>query len=172
MTQKYCSLGLARSLSHLSYADSEWKKNEVEFLTSRTLPSPNKEMSPPYGVVGPTCKQGNVKILTHDFTHRTHMEIFNKTYYPPELIYWWMDDWISRVYGSGRTKQLAAVEVLHHTGTHGQRYDETVDNKLHLGRLISEGKAQIIKYMERAHIPPLRVNEFRSSRFDNFPLNL
>ena len=145
---------------------------EIEFLTSRTLSSPNKEMSPPYGVVGPACKQGNVEILTHDFTHRTHMEIFNKTYYPPELIDWWMDDWISRVYGSGRTKQLAAVEVLHHTGTHGQRYDGTVDNELHLGRLIMEGKAQITKYMEGAHIPPLRVNEFRSSRFDKFPLNL
>ena len=35
-------------------------------------------MGEPYGVAGPlVCNQGgNVKILTHDFTHRTHMEIF------------------------------------------------------------------------------------------------
>jgi hypothetical protein len=28
------------------------------------------------GVAGPTCKDGNRKILTHDFTHRTHAIIF------------------------------------------------------------------------------------------------
>jgi hypothetical protein len=28
------------------------------------------------GVVGPKCKEGNQKILTHDFTHRTHAAIF------------------------------------------------------------------------------------------------
>ena len=33
--------------------------------------------SPPKsGVAGPLCKQGNQKILTHDFVHRTHMLIF------------------------------------------------------------------------------------------------
>jgi hypothetical protein len=33
-----------------------------------------------------------------------------------------MDDWISRVYGSRRTRQGASVSVVHHTGAHGQRY--------------------------------------------------
>ncbi|KAK7236540.1 hypothetical protein SO694_00243012 [Aureococcus anophagefferens] len=33
------------------------------------------------GAVGPMCKQGNRKILTHDFTHRKHMDIFEGTYY-------------------------------------------------------------------------------------------
>ena len=33
-------------------------------------------LSPPnVGAVGPLCKQGNQKIPTHDFTHRTHMEV-------------------------------------------------------------------------------------------------
>ncbi|KAH8062852.1 hypothetical protein JL720_13223 [Aureococcus anophagefferens] len=40
------------------------------------------------GAVGPMCKQGNRKILTHDFTHRKHMDIFEGTYYPPELSDW------------------------------------------------------------------------------------
>ena len=105
-------------------------------------------MGPPYGVVGPACKQGNTGIMTHDFTHRTHMEIFNKTYYPPELVDWWMDDWISRVYGSARSQKLAEVEVVHHTGTHGQRYNVTASNRLLLERLILSGKAQIAAHME------------------------
>lgn len=32
--------------------------------------------NPPYvGVVGPICKEGKTTILTHDFVHRTHMEV-------------------------------------------------------------------------------------------------
>jgi len=41
---------------------------------------------PNVGAVGPLCRQGNTKILTHDFTHRTHMEIFGHLYYPPQLV--------------------------------------------------------------------------------------
>ena len=37
------------------------------------------------GAVGPACRQGNRRILTHDFTHKTHMEIFGGQYYPPAL---------------------------------------------------------------------------------------
>jgi hypothetical protein len=65
----------------------------------------------PYGVLGPLCRQGNTAILTHDFTHRTHMEIFDGEYYPPQLTDWWMDDWIARTYGSSRTRQSKTVEV-------------------------------------------------------------
>jgi hypothetical protein len=31
------------------------------------------------------------------------MEIFGQQYYPPVLSDWWMDDWISLVYGKVRT---------------------------------------------------------------------
>ena len=76
----------------------------------------------PYGVAGPSCNQSNTNILNHDFTHRTHMEIFNQTYYPTELTDWYMDDWISRTYGHTRTKQVASVEILHHTTSQSVRY--------------------------------------------------
>ena len=56
---------------------------------------------PPYGVVGPNG--GLPRILTHDFVHRTHMDIFDKAYYPTPLVDWYMDDWVSHVYGSKRT---------------------------------------------------------------------
>lgn len=36
---------------------------------------------PNVGVVGPNHSGGNVGILTYDFTHRTHIEIFG-FYYP------------------------------------------------------------------------------------------
>lgn len=65
----------------------------------------------PYGAVGPSCKQGNQRILTHDFTHKLHMEIFEQQYYPPELNDWWMDDWISMVYGSQRTYMSKNAQV-------------------------------------------------------------
>ena len=104
-------------------------------------------LSPPVGVVGPTCNQGNQKILTHDFVHRIHMEIFEMNYYPPELVDWWMDDWISFVYGIKRTFKASRVIVIHHTGAHGQRYDVNRENEKHLIRLIEGGHAKIRQWM-------------------------
>ena len=89
-----------------------------------SLLSACQAMGPPYGAVGPLCQQGNTKILTHDFTHRLHMEVFDMEYYPPELTDWWMDDWISRVYGSSRTRQAHRIEVRH--GHHYAKHRESV----------------------------------------------
>jgi hypothetical protein len=79
------------------------------------------------------CKQGNTKIMTYDFVHRTHLEVFG-WHYPPSLgvqrillrffqCYvasnylfaenWWCDDWISRVYGKQRTQKVDTQEVVH-----------------------------------------------------------
>ena len=43
---------------------------------------------PNVGVVGPTCKEGNLKILTHDFVHKTHAYIFS-VHYPSVLMDWY-----------------------------------------------------------------------------------
>jgi hypothetical protein len=72
------------------------------------------------GVVGPICYEGNVNILTHDFVHRTHLEIF-QTYYPPVFSDWYMDDWITKVYGQRRTRR-GPFRVTHHVGQHATRY--------------------------------------------------
>jgi hypothetical protein len=45
-------------------------------------------LGPPYGVIGPSSYGSNDRILTHDFVHRTHMDIFEMNYYPPELPDW------------------------------------------------------------------------------------
>ena len=57
-----------------------------------------KEMVPPLvGVVGPTHLGGNEKIMTHDFVHRTHIDIFGY-YYPRAFRSWCADEWITKVY--------------------------------------------------------------------------
>ena len=59
-------------------ADFIYRVNDdSEFMTKWATPLTEAVVAhgPPYGVVGPlVCSQGgNVRILTHDFTHRTHM---------------------------------------------------------------------------------------------------
>ena len=68
---------------------------------------------PNVGVVGPTCKEGNEGILTHDFVHKTHAYIFS-VHYPPLLMDWWMDDWISTLYNKDSTSRMENVLVVHH----------------------------------------------------------
>lgn len=101
------------------------------------------------GVVGPMCKQGNRRILTHDFTHRGHMDIFDQTYYPAELSDWWMDDWISRVYGPRRTWRDDRVEAIHHTQHHGQRYVVDKSHATLLDDLVRRGQDKINKHLEK-----------------------
>lgn len=42
------------------------------------------------------------------------MEIFNQTYYPAVFDNWYIDDWISQVYGKNRTLVLQDWKVKHH----------------------------------------------------------
>jgi len=72
------------------------------------------------GVVGPTHDTGNLKILTYDFVHRTHIEIFG-FYYPRAFTDWFADDWITNVYAPEHVSKLASVTVKHRPLL-GQRY--------------------------------------------------
>lgn len=89
---------------------------------------------PNVGIVGPNHSGGNTAILTYDFVHRTHVEIFG-FYYPKLFTDWWGDDWITLVYRPGRSTKLKDIRLAH-TMTLGQRYqtDYSVGNKLQ-GRL-------------------------------------
>ena len=115
-----------------------------------------QEFGPPYGVVGPLCNQGNTLILTHDFTHRTHMEIFDKLYYPDELSDWWMDNWITHVYGEARTRKMDSVEVIHHMEM--TRYGVDYAHAEMLGPLLEKGKERIEAWQKshgEARIPEI-----------------
>ena len=103
---------------------------------------------PNVGVVGPTCHEGNAAILTHDMTHRTHLDIFDGVYYADEFDNWWLDDWISHVYGPTRTRKLASWTVKHHVEFHGTRYDVQHHKQKLLAREISRGKQKIRKWLQ------------------------
>lgn len=113
----------------------------------------------PVGVLGPSCAQGNTQILTHDFVHRTHMEIFNKIYYPVELVDWFLDNWISAVYGCNNTLQSTSVSVTHHTGAHGQRYMAT--NVQWVG-ILQKTRNILIEYIEK-RVSVHAADAFRAS---------
>ena len=86
----------------------------------RTAPRARARPWPAAPVTGFSCSRLQ-KILTHNFTHRTHMLIFEH-YYPPVFSDWWMDDWITHVYGPARTRRGPFL-VRHRIGHQGTRYE-------------------------------------------------
>jgi hypothetical protein len=105
------------------------------------------------GVVGPNCPDGNTKILTHDMVHRTHLDIFGD-YYPDVFDNFFVDDWISSVYGANRTKKIVSWLVRHHTQKHGTRYRVRVKKIFHLNTTIITGQRKIQDYLA------FRINQF------------
>jgi len=120
-------------------------------------------LSEPYGAVGPNSIGSDNRILTHDFVHRLHMEIFDMNYYPPELPDWWMDDWITHVYGPVRTFHSKKIGVIHHTQVHGQRYRVDLSNERNLKNLIIRGRNKIRKWMVENRVNPDIISEFDHS---------
>lgn len=89
-------IAMAREVYNKYNADYYYRVNDdTEMLDHwpNAFVNTLRKLTAPFGVVGPNCPQGNTMILTHDFVHKTHMEIFEMNYYPPELVDWWMDDW-------------------------------------------------------------------------------
>eukprot|EP00924_Labyrinthula_sp_SR-Ha-C_P002222 snap_masked-scaffold_19-processed-gene-4.3-mRNA-1 protein AED:0.27 eAED:0.27 QI:0/0/0/0.5/1/1/2/0/447 len=84
----------------------------ITFWTSEFISVLQNNLPKNFGVVGPKSLEGNNNILTHDFVHRTHFEIFD-IYYPIVLYSWFLDDWISYVYGNHHTCRLRNVFVDH-----------------------------------------------------------
>ena len=69
------------------------------------------------------------------YMRRTHIYVHG-LHYPSVLMDWWMDDWISTVYGPDRTKRIHNVLVRHHIAeTQNKRYSV---NREHLKYLRSE----------------------------------
>lgn len=78
-------------------------------------------LSPPFvGVVGPSCTLEPSDIMSHDFVHRTHIEIFG-FYYPRTFTDWFADTWISHVYRPARSIKFSNITV-DHTEMMGRRY--------------------------------------------------
>ena len=64
------------------------------------------------------------RILTHDFTHRSHVSIFGFQY-PRSLPDWSSDDWVTYVYSAFGLQSKIAETVVGHTFVLGTRYEPT-----------------------------------------------
>lgn len=109
---------------------------------------------PLVGVVGPYCNRTR-KFLTHDFVHRTHLEIF-RVHYPTMFTTWYMDLWIDRVYGGFRTSLLKDIEVLHDNewSEGGTRYDPVELRQSTIQDVIDEGSRQIDEWVRTRNSTP------------------
>jgi hypothetical protein len=101
---------------------------------------------PNVGVVGPTCREGKTVILTHDMVHRTHLKVFDD-YYPDEFDNWWIDDWITGVYGPTRTMRINNWIVKHHFRHHGTRYKVNDKQKTLLSQLLDRGRERVQDFL-------------------------
>ena len=125
--------------------------DDSEFVTSGWITVATdalRSFDPPnVGVVGPTCKQGNTDIMTHDFVHApTHLSIFG-AYYPEVFDNYYIDDWISRVYGTARTRLLADFEVVHHLHAFSTRYKATYHQDRLLDEEVAKGRQAVDSYL-------------------------
>jgi hypothetical protein len=54
--------------------------DDTEFVTPNWIKDFNAQLAafdpPNLGAVGPTCRQGNTGIMTYDYVHRTHWDVF------------------------------------------------------------------------------------------------
>lgn len=130
---------IARVNDDSQFTSSGWITKAIDALASF---NPSN-----VGVVGPTCREGKTCILTHDMVHRTHMKIFDD-YYPNEFDNWWIDDWISSVYGPNRTKKLDDWVVKHLVKLHGTRYKKKVRQQKMLKSLLDRGRKRIKTFQE------------------------
>lgn len=126
---------LVRINDDTEFTTSNWSNLAIEVL--RKYDPPN------VGVVGPTCYEGNTKILTHDMVHRTHLDIFTH-YYPPLFENWWTDDWITLVYQPNRSTKLATWTVKHLLTESRYVVDWSVQNIL--PKAVREGEIKIHAY--------------------------
>jgi len=111
--------------AYLDHVDYFYRVNDdTRMLTggwTEKFISKLKSYDPPLvGVVGPNHSGGNTAILTYDFVHRTHIDIFG-FYYPRLFTDWWGDDWMTRVYKPNRSTKIGDVRLAHMLGL-GQRY--------------------------------------------------
>lgn len=107
-----------------------WTETFINGLRYRQLPN--------IGVVGPKFVGTRQKrILTYEFVHSTHFDIFG-FYYPRQFEDWFGDRWISDVYGT-RMKKYNNI-TLRHTESMGRRYELATRDKSKMLRTIADDR--------------------------------
>ena len=118
---------------------------ETTSWTERMIEQLLRYNPPNVGVVGPWFRDGNTAILTHDFVHRTHIEIFG-FYYPRIFTDWFADDWITGVYWPERCKKVPGTRVKH-TMEMGSRYVVHFEKANRVAMEVEIGKGMVSRYI-------------------------
>ncbi len=146
-----------------------WVSEAISHLASYDPPN--------VGMVGPTSYVGEIgalnqgkgrsrlrqdhkKMMTHDMVHRTHLDIFGY-YYPRVFANWYVDTWISKVYGPSRSMMLANWTVKHHRHVHGTRYKPHRNDTRVLKSQLDQG-AHLLEFWLHRNMIPVSIGE-RSS---------
>ena len=134
------------------FTSLNWVSKAVKTLASYDPPN--------VGMVGPDCKEGNIGIMTHDMVHRTHLKIFSH-YYPDVFSSWYIDDWITHVYGMKRSTKIMSWVVKHHTEAHGTRYRADMTQHTLLQDELAKGRRVIEKWLNgKTKKKPEKQKEF------------
>jgi len=112
------------------------------------------------GVCGPNHSGGNLKVLTYDFVHRTHIDVLG-FYYPRLMTDWWGDNWITTIYQPNRMRKVMDV-TLKHTLAMGQRYSVNWKIKRKWKQQVLEDKKVINRYL--VHLNSTSVQEKPNGR--------
>ena len=120
----------------------DWTPRFIEELAKFTPPN--------VGAAGPHHLGGNSGILTYNFVHRTHVDIFN-TFYPRNFTDWYADNWISMVYLPNNVLKLSDI-ILIHTGELGTRYNVNLKAGVGAWRLVREYRVILRSYLEKRGI--------------------
>lgn len=138
----------AMMIAYMNHADYYYRINDDTTMVSsrwtETFIWQLQKFQPPnIGVVGPNQLIGPREILTYDFVHRTHIDIFG-FYYSRDFLDWFADHWMSRIYPRSHTKKFHDIKVRH-TMEKGQRYHQhhNVETRRNAEK---EGAATINRY--------------------------
>lgn len=129
-------------------ADSELLTPRWATLGIRALQNMNRRN---VGVIGPLSYNDRPDIFTHDMTSRAHLEIFNGNYYPRVFSNWYIDDWISRIYGKNATVRMQNFHILHHEEDESKERQYTPDfaSEVHLVPQVREAKLKIRRWVQQ-----------------------
>lgn len=126
--------------------------DDTEFVTTGWITAATNALAsfypPNVGVVGPNDLPLNQSFLAHDMVHApTHYSIFD-SYYPSEFDNYYVDNWVSNVYGKERTMKIKGWDVYHHHkvfcgASRCERYKPSFHQESMLERLVLEGSDKV-----------------------------
>ena len=80
---------------------------------------------------------------------------------------WWIDDWITQVYGPERTLKLPDWEVFHHVNKHGTRYAVNGTLKAQLTKTLERGAKSITTFIQNKTGEPGAYKVLGTERVNN-----